>query len=417
MTVEAETRTHRVLMMLVDISGYTKFMVEHEKELRHSQTIVKELLETLIHEVDVPLRLSSIEGDALFLYAIRSGDEGVWARRGSNLAHRLLSLFTVFAQRMVEIVAYSVCGCDACRKVGDMKLKIVAHSGEAIFTNVGEYPTLSGVDVITVHRLAKNSTSGDRAQYMLMTETAYRDLGEPEGPEFIEGVEHLDTGDFKVFVFTPHVEVRTDDEFIRSRFSDDNAAVQILRDEISQEYTNVADNPERGYHFNTGRIALATNEYEDSWLEGIDEAAVASFSGTGNPFSMGLPMDGEYVVDVGSGAGVDSTIAAHAVGPAGHVIGVEMTGAMIDKARDAASRSGLDNLEFRSGYAESLPVPDGWADLVISNGALNLSPEKDRVFGEIFRVLRRGGRIQVGDITVDKPIPDGAKRDIDLWTN
>lgn len=417
MTTEVDTRTHPVLMMLVDISGYTKFMVEHDKELRHSQTIIKELLETLIHEVDVPLRVSSIEGDALFLYAIRSGDDDVWARRGADLLQRSISMFGVFAQRLVEIGAYSVCACGACRTVGNLKLKIIAHSGEAIFTSVGEYPTLSGVDVITLHRLAKNTTSGDRDEYMLMTESAYRDLGQPGGAEFVEGVEELDTGSFRVFMFSPEFEVRTDDEFIRSHFSDENAAVQILRDEISREYVDVAADPGRGYHFNTGRIALATNGYEDEWLEGIDEGVIASFAGTGNPFAMGLPADGEYVVDIGSGAGLDVTIAAKAVGPAGHVIGVDMTDAMIDKARAAHSFEALGQLEIRKGYAESLPVPDGWADLVISNGVLNLSPDKDRAFAEVMRVLRPGGRVQIADITVDKAVPEGAKRDIDLWTN
>lgn len=401
--------------MLVDISGYTRFMVEHDKELRHSQTIITELLEELIRQVDVPLRISSIEGDALFLYAIKSGDEEVWRRRGSNLVERLLALFQSFGQRLVEIGAYSVCNCGACRTVGHLKLKIVAHSGEALFTHVGDYPTLSGPDVITVHRLAKNSVDGD--QYLLMTESAYRDLGEPGGPEVSEGVEEIDTGTFNTYVFVPEIEVREDPEFIRSRFSNENAAVQILRDEVSREYTDVALHPDRGYHFNTGRVALDNNGYEPSWYEGISEAVIVSFSGTGNPFSMGMPREGEYVVDIGSGAGLDPSIAARAVGPAGHVIGVDMTEAMMNKAREGAAMLGLDQLEFREGYIESLPVPDGWADLVISNGVINLSPDKLVAFTEIFRVLRPGGRLQIADILVSRPVPEGAKRDIDLWTN
>ena len=132
---------------------------------------------------------------------------------------------------------------------------------------------------------------------------------------------------------------------------------------------------------------------------------------------MGMPADGEYVVDIGSGAGLDSMIAARVVGPAGHVIGVEMTEAMLEKSNAGKAELGLDQLEYRHGYMESLPVPDGWADLVISNGVVNLAPDKDRVFKEIFRVLRPGGRIQIADITVEKEIPEGARRDIDLWTN
>ena len=190
-TIQTDPATHPVLLMLVDISGYTRFMVEHDKELRHSQTIIGELLEELIRQVDVPLRLSAIEGDALFLYAVKSGDEEVWQRRGASLVERLMSLFQSFAQRLVEIGSYSVCNCGACRTVGNLKLKVVAHSGQALFTHVGEHPTLSGPDVITVHRLAKNSVQDD--QYLLMTETAFHDLGSPGGSAVTKGVENLDT--------------------------------------------------------------------------------------------------------------------------------------------------------------------------------------------------------------------------------
>jgi 2-polyprenyl-3-methyl-5-hydroxy-6-metoxy-1,4-benzoquinol methylase len=413
MQVEAEQQP--VLLMLVDISGYTKFMVSHDKELRHSQTIIGELLESLMHQVDVPLRISSIEGDALFLYAVKSGDEEVWRRRSSNLVERLLALFQVFGERLAEIGAYSVCKCDACVEVGDLKLKIIVHSGEALLTHVGEYPTLSGVDVITLHRLAKNSVPED--QYVLMTEDAFNDLQLPAGAPVRESEESYDTGTFKTFAYLPEVHIDMDEEAIRAGFSDENAAVKILRDEIAREYAEVATEPDRGFHFNTGRAALAMNEYEKEWLRGIPEESIASVSGMGNPFLMELPRDGEYVVDIGSGAGVDSIIAARAVGHAGHVIGVDMTDEMLAKSRAAKEALGLDQLEYRRGFMESLPVSDGWADLVISNGVVNLSPDKDRVFKEIFRVLRPGGRIQIADITVEKEIPEGARRDIDLWTN
>lgn len=406
--------TQPLLLMLADISGYTKFMVEHDTALRHSQTIIGELLECLIRQIDVPLRLSAVEGDALFMYAVKSGDAEIWRRRGASLVDRLRSLFRTFAQRLVEIGAYSVCNCDTCRIVGDLKLKIVAHSGEAMFTKVGQHPTLSGPDVITLHRLAKNSVR--EKQYFMMTESAYRDLGEPGGDGVIEGTEVLDTGTFTTYTIIPQVTVRDDPEFIRSRFSDDNAAVQILRDEVSREYTEVAHDPDRGYHFNTGRTALATNGYDDAWLEGLPDAVIASFAGTGNPFAMGMPRDGEYVADIGSGAGLDALIAARAVGPAGHVIGVEMTQSMLDKARAGAEEAGLDMVEYRMGYSESLPISDGWADLVISNGSINLSPDKSLVYGEISRVLRPGGRLQIADITVQRPVPDDAKRDVELWT-
>ncbi len=410
-----EPEAQPVLLMLVDISGYTEFMVSHDKELRHSQMIIGELLESLIQQVDVPLQVSRIEGDALFLYAVKSGDEEVWRRRSTNLVERLLGLFEVFAERLIEIGAYSVCRCDACAEVGDLKLKIIAHSGEALLTEVGDHPTLSGVDVITVHRLAKNSVPED--EYVLMTEAAYRDLELPAGAMVREGSEEYDTGTFKTYTYLPQIDVSLDDEAIRHRFSNDNAAVQILRTEIAREYADVAADPDRGYHFNTGRAAIAMNGYEPEWIEGVPEDVIASFAGTGNPLAMGLPADGEYVVDIGSGTGLDSIISARAVGPAGHVIGVDMTDPMREKANAAKAVLGLEQLEFRAGYMESLPIPDGWADLVISNGVVNLSPTKDRVFEEIFRVLRPGGRLQIADITVEKEIPEGAKRDIDLWTN
>ncbi len=136
-----ESTAQPVLLMLVDISGYTKFMVSHGKELRHSQMIIGALLESLMDQVDVPLRVSYVEGDALLLYAIKSGDADVWRRRSQNLVVRLLSLFEVFRERLLEIGAYSVCNCGACVVVGDLKLKIIAHSGEALLSRVGEFPT------------------------------------------------------------------------------------------------------------------------------------------------------------------------------------------------------------------------------------------------------------------------------------
>jgi arsenite methyltransferase len=403
-----------VLMMLVDISGYTRFMLSHEKELRHSQTIIGELLESLLQQVDVPLRLAGVEGDALFLYAIKSGDEEVWRRRSTDLVARLLTLFRVFHERLLEIGAYSVCRCEACSRVGNLQLKIVAHSGEALFTQVGGHPTLSGVDVITVHRLAKNTVP--EHEYVLMSETAYRDLRLPEGAIVREGQEEYDTGPLRTFVYLPEVPLSLEEDAIRARFSDDNAAVKILRDEIKYEYTTVATEPRHGFHFNVGLPALEKTGYEAAAFEGIPEPVIDSFAGMGNPFSLGPLRDGEYVVDVGAGSGLDSLIAARQVGEAGFVIGVEMTGAMLEKARVAQEEMDLPQLEFREGYAESLPVPDGWADVVISNGVVNLSPTKDRVFSEMYRVLRPGGRIQIADITVQRAIPEGAKRDIDLWT-
>jgi arsenite methyltransferase len=189
-----------------------------------------------------------------------------------------------------------------------------------------------------------------------------------------------------------------------------------LREAIKEEYSEVAANPQKGFHFHTGRPLAQMLEYAEEWLEGIPESAIESFAGTGNPFSLGGLRLGERVVDVGCGAGIDSLIAAKKVGPDGRVIGVDMTPSMLEKARHAAHEAGLENVEFREGYAESLPVDEGWADVVISNGVLNLMPDKDTALQEMSRVLKSGGRLQIGDILVQKAVPESAKRKIDLWT-
>ena len=131
---------------------------------------------------------------------------------------------------------------------------------------------------------------------------------------------------------------------------------------------------------------------------------------------MALLTEGERVVDIGCGAGIDSLIASRMVGATGQVIGIDMTPAMLEKARTSAEAGGFDNVEFRQSYGESVPVPDGWADVVISNGVLNLMPDKRKALGEMARVLRPGGRLQIGDILVDKEVPQSAKEKIDLWT-
>jgi SAM-dependent methyltransferase len=191
---------------------------------------------------------------------------------------------------------------------------------------------------------------------------------------------------------------------------------EVLRKAIQQEYTEVAEEPGKGFHFHTGRTLTKIVGYRNEWLDGISESAIESFAGTGNPFSMGVPASGERVVDVGSGGGIDSLIAARMVGPEGKVVGIDMTPAMLEKARAAAAESGFGNVEFREAYMEEIPVPDGWADVVISNGVLNLTPDKQRTLGEMFRVLRPGGRLQIGDILVSREVSGEAKRKIDLWT-
>ena len=197
---------------------------------------------------------------------------------------------------------------------------------------------------------------------------------------------------------------------------DQELDVATLRVAIREEYAEVANHPDKGFHFHTGRPLARMLEYADEWLIGIPEASIESFAGTGNPFSLGELRPGERVVDVGCGAGIDSLIAAKQVGPDGRVIGVDMTPYMLENARRATVETGPENVEFKEGYAEALPVEDGWADVVISNGVLNLMPDKSAALEEMCRVLKPGGRLQIGDIQVQKAVPESAKRKIDLWT-
>jgi arsenite methyltransferase len=192
--------------------------------------------------------------------------------------------------------------------------------------------------------------------------------------------------------------------------------LNLLRDAIQEEYDQVACEPNQGFHFHTGRALAHMLEYKEKWLENIPEAAIESFAGTGNPFSLGTLRPGENIVDVGSGAGIDSLIAARMVAPQGHVVGVDMTPSMLEKARRSATEAGFNNVDFREGYAEELPVESEWADRVISNGVLNLIPDKLAGLKEMARVLKPGGHLQIGDILVQKEVPDSAKSDIDLWT-
>jgi len=191
---------------------------------------------------------------------------------------------------------------------------------------------------------------------------------------------------------------------------------KTLRKAIQDEYKEVAEHPDKGFHFHTGRRLTKIVGYKAEWLTGVSELSIESFAGTGNPFAMGEMSAGEKVVDVGSGGGIDSLIAARMVGATGKVIGIDMTPAMLEKARTAAAESGICNVEFREAYMEELPVPNGWADVVISNGVLNLTPDKQKALSEMFRVLRPGGRLQIGDILVSREVPEGAKKKVDLWT-
>jgi arsenite methyltransferase len=189
-----------------------------------------------------------------------------------------------------------------------------------------------------------------------------------------------------------------------------------LREEVKSKYRDVAINPHGEYHFHTGRPLAKRLGYDAATVDSLPDAAVESFAGVANPFSLRQLEPGEKVVDAGSGAGFDCFIAATQLGPGGRVVGIDMLPEMLAKSRASARAMGLDQVEFREGLLEEMPVQDGWADVVISNGVINLCVDKKQVFKEIWRVLRPGGHLQFADIANSKPVPAAAVQNIDLWT-
>ena len=192
--------------------------------------------------------------------------------------------------------------------------------------------------------------------------------------------------------------------------------VDALREEVKNKYREVAADPHGKHHFHTGRYLAKHLGYDDHFVRSLPDVAVESFAGVASPFALRSLARGERVVDVGSGAGFDFFVAAHHVGPTGRVVGVDMTQEMLAKSRSTVGELGLTNVEFREGLAEDLPVEDGWADVVISNGVINLCADKKSTFSEIYRVLRPGGRLQFADIANGKPVPASAMQNVDLWT-
>jgi len=190
----------------------------------------------------------------------------------------------------------------------------------------------------------------------------------------------------------------------------------VLREEVKSKYREVASDPGGEYHFHTGRPLAKRLGYEAAIVDSMPDAAVESFAGVANPFSLRRLEHGERIVDAGSGGGFDCFVAARQVGPQGKVVGIDMLPEMLEKSRKTAELMGLKNVEFREGLLEQLPVEDGWADVVICNGVINLCADKKRVFSELWRVVRPGGRLQFGDIANGKPVPESAVRNIDLWT-
>ena len=192
--------------------------------------------------------------------------------------------------------------------------------------------------------------------------------------------------------------------------------VNRLRSEVQTKYRQVAQAPTAEYHFHTGRAHALRMGYPATPLDRLPDEACEAFAGVANPFHWGVPRPGERVVDLGSGGGMDSLLAAVWVGAEGRVIGVDMTAEMLERSRRVAAALGFTHVEFREGMIENAPVDDGWADVVISNGVINLCPDKLGVYREVARILKPDGRMMVADICIEKPVPVDALRDIDLWT-
>ncbi|MFZ1881012.1 MAG: methyltransferase domain-containing protein [Gaiellaceae bacterium] len=191
--------------------------------------------------------------------------------------------------------------------------------------------------------------------------------------------------------------------------------VELLKSEIKKTYASVSEQPQMEFIFPTGRAWAEDLDYPDE-LTNVPEGAVESFAGVANPWTMGRLTEGERVLDLGAGAGTDSLIASQMVGSRGTVTGIDMTPAMLGKARAAAAEMGATNVEFVESEAEHLPFADGTFDVVISNGVIDLIPDKDAVFAELYRVLTPGGRLQIADVTIQNPVSAEGRRNIDLWT-
>jgi arsenite methyltransferase len=192
--------------------------------------------------------------------------------------------------------------------------------------------------------------------------------------------------------------------------------VALLKSEIKKTYASVSQEPDRDFIFPTGRAWAADLGYPADLLAEVPDSAAESFAGVANPFSLGALEPGERVLDLGCGAGTDSLVAAQMVGPEGRVTGIDMTPEMLAKARASAAAMGVENAEFLEGEAEALPFRDGSFDVVISNGVIDLIPDKDAVFSELYRVLVPGGRLQIADVTIQQPVSEEGRRNIDLWT-
>jgi hypothetical protein len=196
MSAQAE----KLIFLIADISGYTRFMVANKQSLIHSQMIITELIQTILLQIQIPFEVAKLEGDAVFLYARKDKDPSVWQANKKGVTEKLFLVFSAFADKVLELSASNLCSCSACTHINRLKLKMVVHSGEALIYNVGKFEELSGVDVILVHRLLKNSISSN--EYILMTEPGFQDLSFSAEMQIDECTENVqDMGPVKTFVY------------------------------------------------------------------------------------------------------------------------------------------------------------------------------------------------------------------------
>jgi arsenite methyltransferase len=192
--------------------------------------------------------------------------------------------------------------------------------------------------------------------------------------------------------------------------------VDLLRSEIQKTYTDVSTERDREFIFPTGRVWAEELDYPQPELSRVPDASVESFAGVANHFALGRLERGQVVVDLGCGAGTDLLIAAQMVGGEGRAIGIDMTPAMVERARASAAAMGLGHVALHEGLIEALPLEDDSVDVVISNGVIDLIVDKAVVFEEIDRVLKPGGRLQIADVVIHEEVSEDARKRIDLWT-
>lgn len=198
-----ESQATRAILILADISGYTRFMVANRMCLVHSQVIITELLDSIIRQVEIPLEIAKIEGDAVFLYAIKDDGQAEWQQVRRRIGDKLLTFFEAFAEKLAELSQSNICKCQACMNIEVLRLKLIVHSGLVLFHQVGSFRELAGVDVILAHRLLKNSVRAD--EYLLMTEAAYGDLAFSRPLDVVAGREDCnEIGIVPTRLYHPH---------------------------------------------------------------------------------------------------------------------------------------------------------------------------------------------------------------------